>query len=203
MADDALLENVKDRLATEQATYRDVMEHGSTLSVLHEAQRRLMQELHKVGETKDLETILLTEKYILANEREHYADTPVMEASLGYALNEIEAALVMVDEIQDPAAYKSGTDVYFRSHKSRIKGLPNDSARQFFKSHRSRLENHEKSRLMGIDKELIGVRKKNLDGSRKSYIELQENALANPEPELEIENNSDGSKNERFIKPHQ
>ena len=31
---------------------------------------------------------------------------------------------------------------------------------------------------MGIDKGLIGVRKKNLGEARASYIELQENALA-------------------------
>ena len=56
----------------------------------------------------------------------------------------------------------------------------------------SRLENLDKARLMGIDKALIGVRKKNLATAGAGYIELQEIALADPEPEPETENNYDG-----------
>ena len=121
-----------------------------------------------------METILLAEELILENERAHYADTRAMRTSLDNALTEINAALTLVEKVQNPAAYKSVTDDYYQTIKSRIGRLPKDEARQFFKSHRSRLENLEKARLMGIDKELIGVRKKNLGEARASYIELQE-----------------------------
>ena len=151
-----------------------------------------MHGLEKIGSTGDLETILLAEKLILENEKGFYADTPVMEASLDYALTEIIAALTLIDKIQDPVAYKSVTDDYYQSVKNRIGGLPRDEARQFFKSHHSRLTNHEKSRLSGIDKELIGARKANLNKVRMKYIELQKNALVTPETEPEIENNYTG-----------
>lgn len=186
-----LLDDIAERLGAEQVAYKEVMEHEGPISVLHEAQRRLLQALQKVSASRDLATTLLAEKLILKNERDHYADTSAMESSLDNALFEIEVALELVNTVQDHGAYAAVAD----SHKlprNRIGGLPRDEARQFFKSHRSRLENHEKSRLMGIDKELIGVRKKNLAMASTSYIELQEIALADPEREPEAEYNYDG-----------
>ena len=184
MPDDALLEDVKKRLAAEQVAYHDVMEHGGAISVLHDAQRKLRQALQKVGASGDLETILLAEELILENEREHYADTSSMVSSLNNALFEIEVALELVNTVQDPDAYKAVAD----SHKlprNRIGGLPRDEAKQFFKSHRSRLENLEKARSIGMDKALIGIRKKNLAKAGVGYTELQQNALADLEPEAE------------------
>ena len=183
MPDKELLERVEDRLVTEEAAYLDVMEHGSSISTLHKTQRKLLQELQKVGASGDLETILLAEVLILKNERRLYADKRVMKSSLDNALNEIEAAMLLVNQVKDPAAYKSVADIYFHSHKVLIRGLPNDGARLFFKSHDSRLTDLEKARLMGIDKELIGVRKANLKKAWAKYTELQENALATPETE--------------------
>ena len=170
MPDKELLERVEDRLVTEETAYLDVMEHGSSISTLHKTQRKLLQELQKVGASEDLETILLAEVLILKNERRLYADKRVMKSSLDNALNEIEAAMLLVNQIKDPAAYKSVADVYFHSHKVLIRGLPNDGARLFFKSHDSRLTDLEKARLMGIDKELIGVRKKNLKGLGRTTL---------------------------------
>ena len=192
MPENALLKGVKDNLAIEQVVYRDVMEHGSSINTLHKTQRKLLQALQKIGASDDLDSILLAEELILKNERRLYADKRVMKSSLGNALNEIEAAMLLVNQIKDPAAYKSVVDVYFHSHKVLIRGLPNDGARLFFKSHDSRLTDLEKARLMGIDKELIGVRKTNLKKAWAKYIELQKNALVTPETEPGIENNRDG-----------
>ena len=137
-----LLDTVTKFLASEQVAYKDHMDNGCTISVLHKAQRKLSQALQAVGVSGDLETILLAENHVLKNERKHYADDDLMRSSIDNAINETEAALMLVDEIQDPNSYKAVTDIYFRSHKNRIKGLPNDSARLFFRSHRARLENH-------------------------------------------------------------
>ena len=167
------------------------MDKGEPINILHEAQRRLSQALQKVGDSGDLETILLAERLVLDNERTYYADTPIMERSLDNALNEIDAALVMVNKIQDRDADKSVTEDYFRSHKSRINGLPNDGARQFFKSHRPRIENLGKARSMGLDKALLEVRKNNLNVASGEYIKLQKIALAGPEPEPEVNRNTD------------
>lgn len=192
MPEKELLQRVEDRLVTEEAAYLDVMEHGSSISTLHKTQRKLLQELQKVGASGDLETILLAEALILKNERRLYADKRVMKSSLDNALNEIEAAMLLVNQVKDPAAYKSVADIYFHSHKVQIRGLPNDGARLFFKSHDSRLTDLEKARLMGIDKELIGVRKTNLKKAWANYIELQKSALVTPETEPGIADNLDG-----------
>lgn len=161
------------------------------MNVLREAQQRLLQALQKVGDSGDLETTLLAEKLILKNERDHYADTSIMESSLDNALGDIEATLKLADTVRDPGAYKAIADGHTRP-RNRIGGLPKDEARQFFKSHRSRLENLDKARLMGLDKALIAVRKKNLDVVSTAYIELQHNALAEPAPATEADNNFDG-----------
>ena len=169
--ENALLEDVEKRLTAEQVAYLDVMEHGGSISVLHDAQRKLMQALQNVGASAELETILLAEELILKNERRLYADTPAMESSLENALFEIEVALELVIKVQDHEAYRAVAD----SHKlprNRIGGLPRDEAR---------LENLDKARLMGIDKALIGARKQNLAMAGTGYIKLQENALANRE----------------------
>lgn len=181
MPDNALLEDVKTSLAEEQTIYLDVMEHGGPIGVLHEAQRRFSEDLQKVGASGELETILFAEELILENERAHYADTPAMESSLDNALFEIDVALELVGKVQDPEAYRTVDDSH-KLPKNRIGGLPRDEARQFFKSHRSRLENLEKARSMGMDKALIEVRKKNLAVASAGYIELQQTALADPEP---------------------
>ena len=190
MPEQKTLDDIAKLLVAEQVSYKDVMEHGGPISVLHEAQRRLLQALQKVGASGELETALLAEKLILKNERDHYADTSVMESSLDNALFEIEVALELVDKVQDPEAYKTVADSHKLS-RNRIGGLPRDEARQFFKSHRSRLANLDKARLMGIDKELIGVRKKNLAMASASYIELQEitrKALNKPADTMTIPN---------------
>ena len=191
MPEQELLDTVTKFLASEQVAYKDHMDNGCTISVLHKAQRKLSQALQAVGVSGDLETILLAENHVLKNERKHYADDDLMRSSIDNAINETEAALMLVDEIQDPNSYKAVTDIYFRSHKNRIKGLPNDSARLFFRSHRACLENHQKSRLMGLDKELIGVRKANLAKASASYIQLQETALSGPEPAPEVNRNTE------------
>lgn len=186
-----LLKDVKAGLLLEQAVYRGVMDEGDSIKLLHAAQLELSQALQKVGASGDLETILRAEELILENEREHYADTPLMEKSLDNALGDIEAALKLADTVQDHEAYKAIADGHTRP-RNRIGDLPKDEARQFFKSHRARLENQEKARLMGLDKTLIAVRKNNLNVASGGYIELQKIALTSPEPEPESRNNYDG-----------
>ena len=56
-------------------------------------------------------------------------------------------------------------------------GLPRDEARQFFKSHRTRLLNLDKGRLDKLDKQIIDARRANMRTAEKSYIALQQAAL--------------------------
>ena len=185
------LDDVSKQLAAEQAAYLGVMDKGDPIKVLHDAQQKLSQAMQKVGDSGDLNIILRAEKLILDNERTYYADTRHMAGSLDNALGDIEATLKLVDTVQDPEAYKAIDDGHTRP-RNRIGNLPKDEARQFFKSHRARLENLEKARLMGLEKAVIAARKKNLEVASNGYIELQKNALAGPEAEPEAENNRGG-----------
>ena len=186
-----VLDDVSKQLVAEQAAYLGVMDKGDPIKVLHGAQQKLSALLAKVGDSRDLNIILLAEKIILDNERTYYADTRRMAGSLDNALGDIEAALKLVDKVQDPEAYKAIDDAHSRP-RNRIGNLPKDEARQFFKSHRARLENLEKARLMGLEKAVIAARKKNLEAAGNGYIELQKYALAGPAPEPEAENSQDG-----------
>ena len=185
-----LLDEVFRSLFAEQVVFLGVMEDGDSIKLLHEVQLKLSQALQKVGDSEDLEIILRAEKLILDNERDYYADTDLIKKSLDNALGDIEAALKLVDTVQDPEAYKAIADGHTRP-RNRIGNLPHDEARQFFKSHRSRLENQEKSRLMGLEKALIKDRKANLAKASASYVKLQKNALAGPEPEPEVNRNTE------------
>lgn len=193
---EALLASLNQGLYTEQAAYDtayrqkglSAAEKGAALVSLQAAQNSLLHKLQAVGATKDLDALLLAEKLILNNEKEFYADTPVMESSLSHALTEINAALTLVGKVREPGLYKSVTDDYYQTIKNRIGGLPKDEARQFFRSHHSRLTNHEKSRLSDDDKQLIRARKANLNQAKANYVELQKNVVLTPETVPEIEN---------------
>ncbi len=185
------LDGVSKQLVAEQAAYLDVMAEGGSINTLHDAQQKLSQAMQTVGDSGDLNIILLAEKLILDNERTYYADTRHMAGSLDNALGDIEATLKLVYKVRDPEAYKAIDDSHSRP-RNRIGNLPKDEARQFFKSHRARLENLEKARLMGLEKAVIAARKKNLEVASNGYIELQKNALAGPTPEPEAENNRGG-----------
>ena len=161
LPDNPLLDDVFRRLFAEQVVYLDVMEKEGSIKSLHAVQDKLIQALQKVGASGELETILRGEQLILKNEREHYASKHLMKASLDSALLEMEVTLELVNTVQSPEAYRSIADGH-KLPKNRIGNLPKDEARQFFKSHRSRLENSEKYRTMGLEEELTEVRKTTL-----------------------------------------
>ena len=182
-----LLDDIDTGLLAEHIAYTDVSEHDVS-GVLRDRQKRLLDRLKKVGDTGDLETILLAEHSILSFEKKKYVNSTAMEASLNNALHEVKIALALVEKVREPEAYRT-VDENFQLPKHRLGGLPRDEARDFFMSHYSRLTNHEKSRLRDIDKQIIRARKDNLTKARKSYISLQNNALAAPEPpESRLEN---------------
>ena len=174
-----LLKDIIRRLSAVQAVYLGVMEDGDSIKLLHEVQLKLSQALQKVGDSGDLEIILHAERFVLDNERTYYTDTPIMEESLDNALEDIDIALELVDTVQDPEAYKAIADGYKRP-RNRIGNLPKDEARQFFKSHQTRLKNQETAPSIGLDKVLIEVRKNNLNVASGEYIKLQKIALDGP-----------------------
>ena len=143
-------------------------------------QLKLSQSLQKVGDSGDLEIILHAERFVLDNERTYYTDTPIMEESLDNALEDIDIALELVEiqckilrrTRQLPTPINDPDIALATSRKI--------EARQFFKSHQTRLKNQETAPSIGLDKVLIEVRMNNLNVASGEYIKLQKIALDGP-----------------------
>jgi len=135
-----------------------------------------LEILKAVAKDGVLSDILATEKIILAFEFAHYANSKPMKTSLTDALTDLAIAQKLAETIHDPSAYQ-GIDRSHSREKNRLNGLPLDEARQFFKSHRTRLLNLDKGRLDRLDKQIIDARRANMRAAEKSYIALQQAAL--------------------------
>ena len=146
---------------------------------VRERQRDLFRDVGKEGTIND---ILSAEKSLLAFELAHYANSKSMKGSIKDALNDLVITEMLIKTVQDTVAYKAIDDAHTRQ-KNRIGDLPRDEARQFFKSHWTRLLNQDKARLDLIDKKIIDARRANIRTAEKQYIALQQIALGiTPEP---------------------
>ena len=129
-----------------------------------------------IGGDGGLEDILAAEKNLLAFELTHYANSKAMKGSLTEALTDLAIAQKLVATVHDPSAYRA-IDLGHARGKNRLNGLPRDEARQFFRSHRTRLLNLDKGRLDKLDKQIIDTRRANMRTAETSYITLQQAAL--------------------------
>ncbi len=99
-----------------------------------------------------------------------------MRTSLDTSLSEHAVATRMLDRVRDPAEYRK-IDATFSLSRNRIRGVPRDEARQFFRSHAARLLNQDKSRLDESEKRVLDKRRLNMRHAEKLYTALQERAL--------------------------
>lgn len=132
--------------------------------------------LRDVGRSSDLDAILATERAILGNDLQRYANSRAMRSSLETSLTEIDTATRMLGRVRDRAAYRE-VDASFRLPKNRTGGVPRDEARQFFRSHAARLLNQDKSRLDESEKRVLDQRRLNMRHAEKLYTALQERAI--------------------------
>ena len=97
--------------------------------------------------------------------------------------NSLQSAIAQLDESRrcfnaltaNPAAYKEMLDAF--SSKKKEAGLPLDAAREFFKSHATRLSNILSGKSSHFEKVLVRQRKVNLQIVKDAYVELQRKAL--------------------------
>lgn len=154
------------------------LEHrGATTAVdLAEKRQNIRTHLKAVGKTGDVDLILATEKVLLVTDLTLYSNSTAMTGSLTAALAELKAAEKLLPKVADPDLYKS-VDEGYSLPKNRLGGVPRDEARQFFRSHDSRLTNMDKSRLDDEEKAIVDERKHNIRIGEKVYIALQQKAL--------------------------
>lgn len=154
---------------------------------LKEIRTALLGEVKAVGKSSDIDLILNVERRFLENDLAEYANSKGMADSLVAALAELGSAERHVQLVRDPAAYKAIDETYSlpknRLPKGNAAGVPHDEARQFFKSHATRLLNQDRSRLDPEEKQLLDQRKANIRAAEKVYTALQREALGLPPPE--------------------
>jgi len=143
---------------------------------LQNTNKALVDHVWHVGQSGDLGNIIETEKSLLLDELNKYANSKAMVTSLKNALTELKAAEHLVKIVGDKKEYKS-VDEAHSLPKNRKNGLPWDEAQQAFSSHYARLVNQDKSRLDDEEKKLIDARKTNMFTARKIYAEKQAQTL--------------------------
>jgi hypothetical protein len=144
--------------------------------LLTETRLAICDGLREIGKSGDIALILETEKTILTNDLVLYANSAAMKGSLKAGLDELTAAQALLPKVADPDLYKA-VDETLSLPKNRVGGVPRDQARQFFRSHDSRLVNMDKSRLDDVEKSIIDERKRNIRSAEKIYVEAQKKAL--------------------------
>ena len=142
-----------------------------------EAREALVELLNLGAKESDVDIMLQAERHILQVELDRLATTKERVGSLTAALQEVDAALAAFCKLRDdPAAYRI-LDQDLSLPKNRIGDLPNDQARQFFNSHRTRLQNDKKSRHTEAEIPVLNARLTALSAAEKKHAALQRRVL--------------------------
>lgn len=140
------------------------------------ARQDILGHLKEVGKSGDIDLILATEKTLLVTDLTLYSNSPAMKGSLTAAMAELKAAEALLPKVADPTLYGSVNEAHSLP-KNRVGGVPRDEARQFFRSHDSRLVNMDKSRLDNEEKAIVDERKRNIRIAEKAYVARQQKVL--------------------------
>ena len=139
-------------------------------------------------EEGDIELILETERILLEKELERMPNSLEREASLGTALRDLDAALEAFQKLRDdPIAYKA-LDRDHSLPKNRIGDVPDDQARQFFRSHRTRLKNFRTGRMTSHEEEkaykarsrAIGIAERLYDARQREVLGIAPKGSPHP-----------------------
>ena len=144
--------------------------------------KQISNHFAAIGKTGDDRSILKAELAVLQEERDYLSNATVQEGSLDTAIEGAIATLRLQEKVRSPESYRS-VDEEHTTRKRRSGGLPLDEAREFFKSHNSRLLNLNKAILSDEEKELIDIRRANIRKAGKMYIALQQQALGIAPPQ--------------------
>ncbi len=176
---------------------------GSTIKLLNtlnhslSTRERLIksraQKLHDDGimETVDYLRQQANERNIgsmLEDERLLLVHSLKFDANSVEEKNSLQSAIAQLDEgrrcfeflTTEPQAYKMHEASY--PAKKKEAGLPLDAARDFFKSHATRLTNILSGKSSHFEKLLVRQRKDNLRVIREAYVELQRKSLGKEGP---------------------
>ncbi len=133
--------------------------------------------LKDIAQKRNIHHLLDVERLVLEHSLKYDTNSPEEKQSVKVALEQLEAcAKCLASLVKNPAGYRENVDPTY-SPKAREGGLPLDAAREFFKSHVTRLTNNLVSKASQVEKQLLRQRKENIQVMRDCYVELQRKAL--------------------------
>ncbi len=137
--------------------------------------------LRKIGRRGDVRAIVAAERELMADERAHRVTSQEQADFLDRGIEAMDVALKLIDKVQDPERYGDVAAAYQRL-ANRIKGVPNDEARQVFKEHGAELSAIEEAMAFGVpidhdQARLLAVRQANMRAADRLYADLQRQAL--------------------------
>lgn len=132
--------------------------------------------LRESAQSRDLDRMFDDERLMLSYSLKFDANSPEEVKSLETAIMQLDEARRCLESLKSkPLAYKENEASY--SSRRKEAGLPLDAAREFIKSHLTRLTNSLAAKVPQSEKFILRQRKENLSVLRNAYIELQKNAL--------------------------
>ena len=140
------------------------------------ASRQGLAIFQEAAETKDIHIIVAVEKAFNQTELDQFGDSPRMRNSLREAIKGMEVIEAHLIYLKDPEKYRFINETHTLS-KNRKGDLPYDEARQAIRSHMTRLNNLDTSRMDEAEREILEQRKENIQTAEEAYIPLQKTAL--------------------------
>ena len=138
--------------------------------------RQGLEIFKEAAETKDPHIVVAVEKAFNQTELEQFAGSPRMRNSLREAIKGMEVIEAHLIYLKDPEKYRFINETH-TLNKNRKGALPYDEARQALRSHMTRLNNLDTSRMDEAEREILEQRKQNIQIAEDVYIALQKTAL--------------------------
>ena len=170
-----LKDNILDHLNRNWETRKQII-HSPAQKQHDEGVLLTLNYLRQGAASKDISKLFDDERIMLVHSLKFDANSPEEAQSLKAAIAQLDEAKTCLNSMNNnPAAYKENEATF--SSKKKEAGLPLDAAREFLKSHSTRLTNGLAGKGAHSDKLLLRQRKENLKVIRECYIELQKKAL--------------------------
>jgi hypothetical protein len=157
---------------------------ASELQKEHDAGiQKTLEYLRESAKSRDVNRLLEDEYLMLTYSLNFDANSPEEMSSLKAAIMQLDEARRCLKSLQEkPEAHRENEASY--SSKRKEAGLPLDAAREFIRSHSTRLANSLAARVPQSEKLILRQRRENISAMRDYYIELQHSALSpNKKPE--------------------
>ncbi len=141
------------------------------------AQKQIVKVLQAINKTRDINLIISAEKAINVHELQFYSINKISDSSIKQTLASIDSTNNLIRTIQnEPDKYINHANL-FQDPKNIINGLPNDDARQFFKSQSVRFVNMYKIPTTKDKQNILDARKVNIRLAGEIYTDMQQQVL--------------------------